>query len=531
MEINKVTKSKLAILAAIFVYLNIGSSNRLQIVEAQGTKGGSFSFNQQQQQFSQPTVLPTSSNNQISSSFVQMFNQLTPIQQQQFVRQMSSSNRKIFQQSFQPLVNQAFSEEVSSSSGGSSSVPQLVGGTKSSSFKSSSQNSVLSPIQQGFFRSQQSKQISSSQPQIISQPGSSSFFSQRIQQSSQPTVIPQLSSQSNFQTSKTVVNQVQPQQASFFNRVQEVQQVAQPVVLPSSEQSFKRVQSFVSQPLPVDTSSNSYFNQQFVQQQVQPVQAGFSKFQQSQFSSSASPQPVQTGFNQFTSSSSSNLAGSPGFSSSSQQFGNNQFGSTSQVDANGFSSALQQEKLDAGSIDSTSQLQQTLGGVQNGFNSFSQSSNNVLVPGNSQTSFEQSSSGFDSSDAQQKNAPIPDDFYGVTAASINNKWYIMKPLENPIAFGLGEAGAKLRQIPMSRTLNSQAAQQELSTLQAASKAAQGSSSSSLLQVGKKKKTARSTSAAVAEDNKKREANEPKVASTSGSSLDSSDDDEEETRRR
>lgn len=427
-------------LCQIIVLVSLCAS--IEQASGQGVKGANNAFSSSAFSNSASGFAPSTTSGQLSSSFMQMFNSLTPVQQQQFIRQMSSSNRRVFQQAFPQVANINFSEEVSSSGSGGGGGAASFGGTKSSAFRQSS-SSALSPAQQNsFFRSQQSKSFV--QPTI--QPSSQFSFSRQVsQQVQQPTIIPQSNSESSFQLQKTVVNQI-PQQQSYFNQVRQVSQVAQPVVLPSSESSFRRVQSFSSQPLPVETSSG--FSQQFVssQQQQQPVQTGFNKFQSFQQSSQVA-QPVQTGFNQqFSSSSSSNGFGG-GFGSSLSGFG----GAGNSAD---FSSALQQEKVDQNglSIDSNS-----ISGLPGGFSSgsFESSSSGSGLAGGfgGLNSFgsNQQQSGFDSADVQQKNLlQGPEDYNGLTAASINNKWYIMKPVENPSALGLGEASSgQLRKLPAS----------------------------------------------------------------------------------
>lgn len=400
-----------------------------QATRAQAVKGGSGSLSSSLISQQLPVA---NANNQFSSSFVEMFNQLTPVQQQQFIRQMSSSNRRIFQQALQPQqANYAFSEELSSNQAGglagAGGLGGALGATKSAAFRQSS-SSVLSPVQQALFRSQQSKSFSSSASQPTLAPSSQFSFSRQISQSNQqPYQLQPQTNEANFQSSKTIVNSaLQPQQQSYFNRVQSVQQVAQPVLLPSTEQSFRRVQKFSSQPLalPVDSSSSSFTQQQFVQQQQQPVQqlsSSFNRFQQQ-----SQQQPLLSGFNQFSSSSSSNLAGNGAIGSFLSADG--------LANSAGFAGAnLQQEKVE---LDG-SQLGTTAGGSLLQQNQQS----NLLLPAG-QSSFEQSSSsnsGFDSGDAQQKNLQVPDDFYGLTAASINNKWYIMKPVENLQQMPLGRA--------------------------------------------------------------------------------------------
>lgn len=436
-------------------------------------KGGSLSsstFNQQQQQ---TAAVPATSSG-LSQTFVQMFNSLTPVQQQQFIRQMSSSNRRIFQQAIQaqPITN-SFVEESSSSSsgaggtGGFSLSNQNLGstgfsGTKSASFKQNLSNQqVLSPVQSGIFRSQQLKSFTSAAPTIIQQPASQFSFSRQIQQSQQtPQIITTPTSSNEFKSTKTVFNsavaQPQPQQqsSSFFNRVVQQQQVAQPVVLPTSEQSFRRVQSFSSQPLVTPTEATSGFVSQQYSQQIQPQpvqQSSFNKFQQSSFSQQQQ-QPQTLGFNQF-SSSSSNLAGGTGG-----------FGSSFGIDGSstGFGSAgLQQEKLDATSgVDlGVTGLQQVVGGTggisQSNFESSTSTAGAGGLIGGTNSLI--TAGGFDSTDAQQKNIALPESelYGGLTAASINNKWYIMKPVDNPSALGLGDARAasgSLRQVPLARAL-------------------------------------------------------------------------------
>lgn len=493
-------------------------------VRAQAVKGGSGGFNsnlfnQQQQVFG--ALQPGANGNQFSSSFIEMFNQLTPVQQQQFIRQMSSSNRRIFQQAFQPQqTNFAFSEEVNSNSGGlpainsfgSSTSGGALGATKSAAFRQSS-SSVLSPVQQAaLFRSQQSKSFSSSAPTLA--PSSQFSFSRQIsqQQQQQPILLQPQTNEANFQSSKTIVNSLQPAQQSFFNRVQSVQQVAQPVVLPSTEQSFRRVQKFSSQPLalPVDSSSSSFSQQQFVQQQQQqqPVQlsSSFNRFQQQS-------QQLQPGtFNQFSGSSSSNLAGNGAIGSF---LSGDALEGTSGGGA-GFANAanLQQEKVE---LDGTTSQ---LGGATG--NSLFQQSSNLVLPGQSgSSSFEQSSSssgsGFDSADAQQKNLQVPDDFYGLTAASINNKWYIMKPVEN------------LQQMPLGRALiNNQLRLANVNGLGSRAGQQVGSSSDAAVQSGgaqstptPKKRSAGegggSSAAATPSSNKKKKASSGSSSAESSSS--------------
>lgn len=542
----------LLIAATCSLFVALLLPNQHKLVSAQGIKGGGgggfFSSNQQISSANQPVFGGGGSSS--SSSFVQMFNQLTPIQQKQFISQMSSSNKRIFQAIQPSFGNSAFSEEVSSSSGGQTIPTASFGGTKSSNFKSSSQ--VLSPVQQAFFRSQQTQQQTS---QPIIQPSSQFSFSRQVSsQVQQPTFIPQSKESNSFQSSRTVVSSAQPQQSSYFNRVQQVQQVAQPVVLPSSEQSFRRVQSFSSQPIQLPETSSGFSQQIFRQQQVAqpvPVSSSFNKFQQSQFSSGVQPVGGSSFNSEFSNSTSSSLGGNGGFSSS--------------LDASGFGAALQQEKVDANSLggfnsfDGSSNigLNGAIGG-QSGFNNqnsqFSSSNGGFGLPtiGGSNNRFESSSSstgsGFESADVQQKNVAggIPEDFYGITAASINNKWYIMKPVENPNALGLGDASsgttANLRQVPITREqLN------KVARLQAAPKSGISSSAlSSSTSAGKspKKKRANSGSAESEGDqvaeNKKRSAAAAAASATAeaarkptndASSSETSNDEEEEERKR
>lgn len=507
-------QDKSCLLLATLACLLLLGRPQARLVQAQGVKGGSGS---QFSSFNQQLVPSTlgASNNQFSSSFVEMFNQLTPAQQQQFVRQMSSSNRRIFQQAIQPQTNFAFSEELTSNSAGQlpaqgsfSSTGSTLGGlglgfgaTKSGTFRQQ-QSSLLSPVQQNaLFRSQQSKSITNLiQPTLA--PTSQFSFSRQISQSNQqqPTVIqlPQ-TNEANFQSSRTIVNTVQqPTQQSYFNRVQSVQQVAQPVVLPTSEQSFRRVQKFSSQPLPVDSSSSSFSQQQFVQQQQQPqpiqqLSSSFNRFQQQQ-------QPV--GFSQFTSSAASNLAG------------NAPNGFLSGADAGFTSAALQQEKVDQNGVS-------IVDGTSNNLFQQQQLANQLVLPGQlGSSSFEQSS-GFDSADAQQKSAQVPDDFYGLTAASINNKWYIMKPVDN------------LQQVPLSRALLSNLASSTGAT-------GAGASSSSASTPTPKKRAAESapssssTPSTAGVNKKKKEEDSKPPVSTSSSLMETdaeSGADEDEQKRR
>lgn len=479
----KMPKCNSMLFAVASVALMMINSNAwLTMSQAQSVKGGSLSSLNaisNSQQFQQ--IPQTTGGNQLSSSFVQMFNSLTPSEQQQFIKQMSSSNRKIFQQAFQPQTSSFFNEEVSSSSGGSSpfitggssfsSSSGQVGGTKSgSSFsKQVSSNQILSPIQQqAFFKQQKVSSQSFAQPTI--QPSSAFSFSRQVSSSAaqpQQIILPQTqSNEANFQSTKTIIAQPQPQQQqSYFNQIQRVQQVAQPVVLPTSEQTFRRVQSFSSQPLPVQQEAQSGFtSQQFVQQiRPQPTKTSSSSFNRQFRQQAVVPQPIVN--NQFSSvSSSSNLAGSSPFGGSATGFDQS---------LGGFSQNLQQEKVDF-SQPSVS------GGQFESQNQFVQTQNGFVPITTGSSSFEQQSSqssGFDSSDVQQKNVPasfIGDDVGGgLTAASINNKWYIMKPVENPSALGLGDARAasgSLRQVSLSRALSAQqkAAAGELSSRSASS---------------------------------------------------------------
>lgn len=556
---------------ALPLLIVLSSSYSAPMVFAQSfgaVKGGSLSsslFNQQQQQQQIAPAVPATTSG-LSQTFVQMFNSLTPVQQQQFIRQMSSSNRRIFQQAIQaqPIAN-SFVEESSSSSssGGNTGVPvsgssvfsstqnQNLGGstgfsgTKSASFKQTQANQqVLSPVQSGFFRSQQSKSFASA-PTIIQQPASSFSFSRQIQQSQQtPQIITTPTSSNEFKSTKTVFNtavaQPQPQQqSSFFNRVVQQQQVAQPVVLPSSEQSFRRVQSFSSQPLVTPTEATSGFvSQQFSQQvQPQPVQQSFNKFQQSSFTQQQQQQQPQTvGFNQFSTSSSSNLAGgSGGFGSS---FGSDGTGT-------GFSSAaLQQEKLDAtsGADLGVTNLQQVVGtgGLQQSnfeSSSTSQSGGGGGVGGlvGGTNSLITTTGGFDSTDAQQKNIALPESelYGGLTAASINNKWYIMRPVENPTALGLGDARAasgSLRQVPLARALAATGGSSSSSSGATSSSARQVASSPSSTTTA----TSQASPKKRSPSNKRVAANEPieneAEENSNGSSGDNDGEDSESTRK-
>jgi hypothetical protein len=314
-----------SLLLALAIALVCSSS----LAQGQGIKGGSS--------LNALTNNQAATSNQLTSSFVQMFNSLTPSEQQQFIKQMSSSNRKIFQQA---------------------------------------------------------------------------------------------------------VQQQQPQHhQSFFHQVQRVQQVAQPVVLPTSEQSFRRVQSFSSQPLPVQQQQQQQ-QQEFTS--VQQVKAAQQPTKTSSFSKQIKQQivaarPVTTSSSSTSStSSSSNLAGGI-----NQSFG-----------GGGFSSNLQQEKVD---FSQPAQIESQFGFVP-------------ITTGSSSSAFESSQQalGFDSADAQQKSIQqfgIGDDLSGgLTAASINNKWYIMRPVENPSALGLGDARAasgSMRRVTVTRAAMAAAAGESL----------------------------------------------------------------------
>jgi len=431
---------------------------------AQGTKGGSSSAsvfssssstNQQQQQ-QQQQQLPINTAGQLSSTFVQMFNSLTPAQQQQFIRQMSSSNRRVFQQAVQvqPVQTSGFlTEEANSSSTSSSPVSSVEFSTGTSVATNNlgtktafaRQQQFVSPVQQAAFFSAKKEQSSSfvqAQPQPQQQQQFS--FSRQVSQSNTQTAPQQITvpAQTKEQTSvkrtvQSTVVQPQPQaqqQTSFFNQVQRVQQVAQPVVLPTTEQSFRRVQSFSSQPLVVAPQPESGFSQLIqqtssssVQPQPQPQTqqstASLNRFQQATYQQTPSI-PVTT---QFTNSASGQLTET----------------------ASPFQ--LQQEKLDTNSLGVSNNFVESAG--------FSQQQQSQPSVSTSSASVEQSSNSvvggtsFDSSDGQQKNVAIGDEIYGgLTAASINNKWYIMRPVENPSALGLGDARAaqgSVRQLSFS----------------------------------------------------------------------------------
>lgn len=534
-------KRLLVTLVELTVLATLLSQHKYEVA-AQGVKGGFSTGNSG----SSSGIGFGTGGQSLSSSFMQMFSQLTPVQQQQFIKQMSSSNKRVFQQLVQPQTSFNAFEESSSFSGGGGGGQQTTGGTKSalSNFRQSS-SQVLSPAQQNFFRSQQSKSFSSSAQPVIQPSSQFSQFSRQVSSQVQPTISIPSPSSNEFQSSKTIVNSIQPQpqpqqQTSFFNQVRQVQQVAQPVVLPSSEQSFRRVQSFSSTPVaPVQTESG--FTQQIVQQQVQPQPVQSSSAFNRQFSSSFGAQPSSIeGFNQFSASSSSNLAGG-GPTGGLQTFGLND------VSTGGFSGALQQEKVDsssgfAGNEGSTvtgtpaqSSLQQQSFSQQQqstpqivtipGSSSFESSSSSSGF-GNGQSGFSTGGTGFDISNAQQKIVTVPDDFNGLTAASINNRWYIMKPVENPSALGLGSAnGQNMRQVPLSKLIEaSRSSSAQTSAITAAA------ASTSDATKPKKRSAATATTTAVNAEEVKPTAEAKPATEISTSSSSDSEEEESETRK-
>lgn len=422
------THQLMLLLIVIILTLSLNVDNKMLMVSAQGVKGGS---SLSQSNFGKSS----SSSGQLSQTFVQMFNQLSPVDQQRFVNSMSSTNKNIFMQAF-PGAAQYFNEEISSQNTGSQVLaPIQIGGTKSSSFKRQQSSSVVAPVQQqqSFFRSEQ-KSSAFQQPTI--QPSTfQSFQSRKTSQQIQPTFIPSTNSESLVQRQQTVVNQpitIPQSQSSYYNKVSQVSQVAQPIVLPQSESSFRKIMSFSSQPLFGQT--NSDFSQQKIteqQIQAQPIQLGMNRFTSIQ---SSSAQPIQSGFNQIVQQSSSSGLGGAGFGGNfATDF------SQEKVDANG---AIIGGSLGSGSsqFEGLNQIQQTslpVGGSSS-LSNFEQSSFSGSS-GNSGLINQFGSTGFESADIQQKNLQIPEEYNGATAASINNKWYIMRPIENPSALGLGDA--------------------------------------------------------------------------------------------
>lgn len=441
-----------------------------------------------------------SGSSQVSKSIVEMFNSLTPAQQQQFIYQLSSSNRRVTQENVinQPVVSSIREESRSSSSsskggtsgslisslgalgGGGSSSSSLnifnssstgggFGGTKSlnvnKQFSSTNSRQVVSPVRTGSLRLEQSKSFTSSgSPVIIQRPASSSSFSRQVFSSQQqvpqiiqtPTVSEQL-----FNSSRTIVNNalVQPQgkTSTSINRFEQVQQLPQQVVLPANEESYRRVQSFISQPLmsSVPSSATSGFvSQRFSQEvQPQPVQTSFQRsFVQEQRQQQQQVQPQVLGINQFSSSSSSssNLAGGGALGG---------FDSTT-------TGGLQQEKLDSttaefgvGNAFGGGEIQQTH--IDASHSGTSSSSGGVLSTTSGQQSSSTGNSIFetlnDFQQQQQQGIPVPETEYpgAVAAASVNDKWYIMSPVQNPSALGLGDpraARGSLRTVPLDRAL-------------------------------------------------------------------------------
>ncbi|KAG9509981.1 hypothetical protein GZH46_01487 [Fragariocoptes setiger] len=356
-------------------------------VQAQGTKGGSSFSAFNSFTGSGAAQLPATGG---SSSFFQQFQQLSPAEQRALIRQSSSSSRRVVQSS-QPIGGSSFVSSEESLTGNAGVSPTIgtsfsnsnlgtSGKTSLNSFKSSS---LVSPVQQ--------------------QQAVRRFFSQQQQQQQ---LTPAQVQEQNFQSMRSFFNSLTPsQQQMYFNRVQSVQQsFQQPQVVPQSyESSFRRVQSVSQNAAPVVTGG---FTSSSIQSNSNSLGTGsdYSQLTQQRF-------PAQSAFNNEQ-------------QSFQQQFSRpqaQQFSTQQQQTGNAFQEGLTQEK----SVETSSAFeggQLSVPGSSSFLSSTAQS--NTAAGGVGQQ--------FDGADIQQRNG-LSEDFTGLAAASINNKWYIMKPVENPSA--------------------------------------------------------------------------------------------------